>query len=290
MTDKLVRRFAVCISVLELVVLLGYCLPLVWNVRWFDLEHIDISQYDDNYVSDLLFNDVIYKTSVSILVALQICVCAYFVVQLNQKKEGGCCLCVYFPVMALELFTLCLAWVGWVIVTSVYLDTNGKMTTGHILGAGLFISACGVYFILIMGNVFFSYRKKWSVGECFVFVLTILCFIISAVVGCLFVVSFFDHRIQFGWVFEHAAFILFVAAHIWLFIVDGWLEEKNSTGHGVDPPDIQWNPMDWVRIHRRDVSHHHHHANTGTLLSISANHAGMEIRNSNAFNVDFTLS
>jgi len=220
MTHRWIRTLAIWISVAELVVLITYYWPLVWSVRWFDLEHVNVKQYDKNYVSDLLFHENTYRVIVSILVALQLCVCAAFVVQLN-RRHVWCCI----PVMALELFTLCVAWVGWVIVTSVYLDSNGHMTIGHILGAGLFIAACGLYFVLIVINVLIFYQTQWSQREWAVFWLAIFCFLSAAVVGCIFVASFFIKHIQFGWMFEHAAFILFVAAQLWLFVVDGMLEE-----------------------------------------------------------------
>lgn len=234
MTHPWIRRVAIWISVAELVVLITYYWPLVWSVSWFDLEHVNAEQYDKNYVSDLLFDNTVYRASVSVLVALQLCICAVFVIQLNRKRVW-CCI----PVMALEFFTLCVAWVGWVIVTSVYLDSEGHMTMGHILGAGLFIAACGLYFVLLMVNVLIFYQNRWSRREWAVFGLSACCFVLAAVVGCVFAASFFTKTIQFGWMFEHAAFILFVAAQLWLFIVDGWLEEDSTTReHPSHPPVV----------------------------------------------------
>jgi hypothetical protein len=230
MTSRWVRTLAIWISIAELVILILYYWPLVWSVPWFDLEHVNAGDYNDNYVSDLLFNDVAYRTLVSVLVALQLCICAVFAIQLNRQRLWSC-----IPVMALELFTLCVAWVGWVCVTSMYMDSDGHMTMGHVLGAGLFIAACALYFVLMMVNVFVFYPNRWSRREWAVFSLAAVCFVLASVVGCIFIASFFTRRVQFGWMFEHAAFILFIAAQLWLFIVDGWLEEDCEVRKDASP-------------------------------------------------------
>ena len=250
MMDQALRRLAICISVVELAVLMRYYVPLLCNVPWFDLEHVDSKQYDNSFVSDLLFNNVVYRTVVSTLVAFQLCICAFFVIQLNRNRtkelRAWCCL----PVMAVELLLLSLAWLGWVIVTAVYLDSEGHMTVGHITGAGLFITACGLYFLLMMANVFILYPNEWSMREWLLFGLAMLCFVSSVVVGCIFAASFFSKAIRFGWAFEHAAFILFIAAHIWLFIVDGWLSEDTKLDEGAPR-----NGFGGVRIRRGDVGY-----------------------------------
>jgi hypothetical protein len=223
MSEKLVRGLVICISFVEMVVLAGYYWPLLWGVPWMDLKNVDWRRYHNNYVSDLLFHNSFYKALVTCLVALQLCICSFFVVQLNHRYEShqwG-----FMLVTAMELVMLVLAWIGWVIVNSVYLDAHGHMTFGHIFGASLFISACGVFYVLMMGNVYFLYPNRWTRREWLVFGLSVLCFVASATVGCIFAASFFTQNIQFGWVFEHAAFILFMAAQIWLFVVDAWLEE-----------------------------------------------------------------
>ena len=242
MVSKWVRTLAVWTSVVELAVLIAYYCPLVWRVPWFDSKGADPTPYRHSYVSDLLHSDTAYRTVVTALVALQLGLCAVFAVQLNRRRVW-CCI----PAMALELFTLFVAWLGWVLVTSVYLDANGRMTTGHVVGAGVFIGACAVYFVLLMVNVLVFYTSQWSVREWWVFFLAAFCFLLAAVVGVVFVVSFFTRQIQFGWMFEHAAFILFVAAQLWLFIVDGWLEED-----GVVHPQTAPHPptMGGVRIQK----------------------------------------
>jgi len=247
MVELALRRTAICISVVELAILVRYYAPLIWSVPWFDPERRDLEQYEDNFVSGLLFRDSVYRTLVSVLVAFQLCICAFFVAQLNRHRSkelrAWCCL----PVMVGELSMLSLAWVGWVILTAVYLDSEGHMTTGHILGAGLFIAACGFYFLLMMANVFILYPGQWSTREWLLFGLAGVCFVASVVTGCIFAASFFSKSIKFGWVYEHAAFVLFVAAHIWLFVVDGWLEEDAQACVGA------LSGLDRVRIHRGDV-------------------------------------
>ena len=231
MISRWVRSLAIWISIAELSVLLVYYWPLAWSVPWFDLGRVDARKYSDNYVSDLLFNNSVYRGLVTLLVALQLCVCGVFAVQLNRRRVW-CCI----PAMALELFALFMAWIGWVVVTSVYLDADGHMTTGHIVGAGCFIAASGLYFVLLLVNVLVFYELQWSRREWLVFFLATFCFLLAVVFGCIFVASFFNRVIQFGWMFEHAAFVLFVAAQLWLFIVDGWLEEDGAAQRGSFPP------------------------------------------------------
>jgi len=244
MISTWVRTAAIWISVAELAVLLAYYWPLAWSVPWLDLEHVDSRAYSHNYVSDLLFNNTMYRVLVSGLVALQLCVCGVFATQLNRRRVW-CCI----PAMALELLALFVAWVGWVMVTSVYLDANGRMTMGHVVGAGCFIAACGLYFLLLLVNVLVFYESQWSRREWMLFALAAFCFLLAVVTGCLFVASFFNHRIQFGWMFEHAAFILFVAAQLWLFIVDGWLEEDGAALQPPQPPphfgDVRISKVVW---------------------------------------------
>jgi hypothetical protein len=241
MVSKWVRTLAVWTSLAELAVLIAYYWPLAWRVPWFDMKKVDPMAFRHSYVSDLLHSDMAYRMVVTTLVALQLSLCAVFAVQLNRRRVW-CCI----PAMALELFTLFVAWLGWVLVTSVYLDANGRMTTGHAVGAGVFIGACALYFVLLMANVLVFYTSQWSVREWWVFFLAAFCFLLAAVVGVVIVVSFFTRQIQFGWMFEHAAFILFVAAQLWLFIVDGWLEE-DRVAH---PPSAAPPAMGGVRIQK----------------------------------------
>ena len=255
MSEKFVRGLAICISFTEMVVLVGYYWPLIWNVPWGDLKHVDANAYNGNFVSDLLFNDSVYKVLVTSLVALQLCVCSFFVVQLNHRYELRSWF--FVPVMAMELFMLVLAWIGWVVVNTIYLDADGHMTTGHICGASIFIVSCGLYYLLIMGNVYFLYPNRWSAREGVIFVLSVLCFVVSSVVGCIFVAGFFTKSIQFGWVFEHAAFILFMAAQIWLFVVDAWLEEDVRR---IDEMDCRYSALifgclEHVRINKTDLKY-----------------------------------
>ena len=252
MTGKIVRVLAICVSLTEVILLLCYYVPLLKQVPWFHLDGVDTKQYDDNYVSDLLFHDSVYKILVTLLVALQLCICSFFVVQLNQrgKKWFGC----FVPVMVVELFVLFLAWVGWVIVSSVYLNSDGKsISTGHVVGAGLFISASSVYFLMMIVNVLFLFTDRWSKCEFFVFVLSFAFFAASVVVGSVFATSFFNHEIKFGWAFEHGAFILFAGAHVWLFVVDGWLEEDLDKKTGPPVPPCSSEFVGSVRIRKTDL-------------------------------------
>ena len=243
--ESLVRMAAFWICFIEFVVLIVYYCPLIAQVplAWLisDPGVVDVHFFDDNYVSDLLFTNNVYKTLMTSLVGLQLCSCAFFVVQLNQASLS------YFPLMVSELFCLILAWIGWVVLSTIYQDADGKIIPGHIIGAGMFIFGCGVYFGLMVGNVTTIRTGQWTRMDYAVFIGVIVLFTSSLVNGSLFIASYFGDRIVCGWMYEHAAFILFTGANILLFLIDGMLESnkhelKQSPGAldiRIQKPDIK---------------------------------------------------
>ena len=246
--NPFVRYFGIAISVAEFLVLVAYYYPLVRAVPTLNLSEAEALRFDDNFVSDLLFNDSRYRVLLTILVGLHLGVCFYFVVELNRKKGCGC-----FPVMMLELFCLVVAWMGWVILSSIYTDASGEISTEHILGAGVFIFACGSYFVLLVFNVAFQNRDRWTRLEIGLFGLVLFCFILSLASGFLFLASFWKahiigKRVMCGWIYEHASFILFISAHVWLFVVEGKFE-----AHGYRQSVSNNTGIKAVRIHKTDV-------------------------------------
>jgi hypothetical protein len=252
MANSYVRYFGIAVSIAEFAVLLAYYYPLLKQVPSLNLSESEALRYDDNFVSDLLYSDSRYRVLLTALVGLHLVVCCFFVVELNWfhiRRGASCCL----PVLVAELACLISAWIGWVILSSIYTDSSGKITEAHILGAGLFIGACCVYFLLVICNVASKEREKWTRTETALFALVLLCFLLSVFSGFLFMANFWKiqitgKRVMCGWIYEHASFILFMLAHVWLFLVDGKFEahcsefRRNESGC-----------LSGVRIHRDDV-------------------------------------
>ena len=203
------------ISTVELWVLLAYYWPLVRVVPFVKLMSnytvVDLMPYSDCYISDLLFSDAVYRVWMTSLVGMHLCLCCLYVIRLNRAKG---------PLLLWELGSLGGAWIGWVILTAFYLDVDGRMHLCHKVGAGLFILSSSLYFGLMAWNVATAVECAWTGLESVLFLLVVCLFVISVGTGGVFVASVFDRRIPLGWVFEHAAFVLFVAANLLLFVVD----------------------------------------------------------------------
>jgi len=133
--------------------------------------------------------------------------------------------------MVFELICLLVAFTGWIVLTTIYTDESGNLTAGHIVGAIIFIAACGLYFAMMMCNVACLYEfKTWS--EYCVFGSAFIFFALSMIFGFVFVAGFFGEDISYGWMFEHASFVLLIGAHVLLFVVDTLLGSDTVEGGG----------------------------------------------------------
>ena len=210
-----VRYSVILISVAELAFLATYFAIALCKVPWGQVASTDSKKYDDNFVSDLIFTNYAYKVLVTIFVVLQLLACALFVSVLNLgDKPSRCC-----GLMVFEFICLLTAFVSWFVLTSIYIDDKGGVRTEHIAGAGVFMSACGLYFGAMVVNLF-SLGKVETRCEIITFTVTIVLFACSVVSGIVFMVSFYDNTVIYGWVYEHSSFVLLVAAHLFLFVTD----------------------------------------------------------------------
>ena len=137
------RLMALTICATEVVVLLGYFIPLLYGVpyaQWVENPaSVNASLWDSNFVSDLLFHDIIYRNVITFLTGLNLFVCAVFVVRLNSALMDGpnfCVPCVLFA----ELFCIVVSWIGWNVLTASYQDSGGGMTTAILAGTAVFVS------------------------------------------------------------------------------------------------------------------------------------------------------
>jgi hypothetical protein len=209
--ENVLRCVAFSVNLAELCVLAGYYWPLMQSLptEWmFNSSAVR----EDTYVSDLLFRDSMYRSSMTGLVALHLCVCAAFMVRLNASR--GPLILVY------EIIALVGAWAGWVLLNSTYRD-YGHITL--VLGTALFTLSSSVYFGIMAWNVAIIGEFPLSNMECLVFLLAVFLFSLSLGAAAIFALGRSS-----AWIFEHAAFMLFVGANIFLFIADALVDEPGS--------------------------------------------------------------
>jgi len=213
------RAVAVAISLAEMCVLLVYFVPLTSGVPFWtwagNHSAVHAADWDNNYVSDLLFGDAVYRQLVTSLVGLHLVVCAIFVVRLNWYAEGSW-------LLVSELILMIMSWIGWAILTADYHTETGVISNGHFFGTGVFTFAGMVYFPLMAYNVYCRFpRRNWTGLDDLVFLLTIVSFLLCLGAGAYFIDSVVQGTEEFAWIFEHMAFIFFFAAHLFLFVLEG---------------------------------------------------------------------
>jgi len=213
------RVIAVAISFSEVCVLLVYFVPLTVGVPFWtwagNHSAVHAIEWDNNYVSDLLFNDMVYRQVVTSLVGLHLTVCAIFVVRLNWKVANS-------GLLVIELLLMIVSWIGWTILTADYHTASGEISKGHFFGTGMFTFAGLLYFPLMAYNVFCRFpRQTWTGLDDLVFLLAIVSFLICMGAAAYFIDSVLLRTEEFAWIFEHTAFIFFFAAHLFLFVLDG---------------------------------------------------------------------
>ena len=237
----LLRYASIAVTLLELCLLCAYYVPMAVKVPWMNLGSVDFRSFDDNYVSDLLFRDQVYKALLTACVFLQLLMCAVFVWILNSNASDSVCpsedSCIkdamqttgveYRLTLVFELMCLLMAFIGWVVLVSFYLDGEGHLSLWHIVGTVLFIVASGLYFASMILNMLGVYQFE-TVSEQCAFGWSTFAFVSSVGAGIVFMVSFLDKQVPFGWMFEHAAFILLVGAHVLLFWTDALIRNAAS--------------------------------------------------------------
>jgi hypothetical protein len=184
------------LNVLALLVGIGHF--VVINIYFWGLVNSGAPQY----VSNLISNNKVYMNIMTFFVLLQLSVCFGFV-RLHSSTPWRA---------AAETVFLAVAWVGWLLLILCF-GSVSEVSQLHFLGVGLFFSGVIVYFILLIYELYSSFSE--SVGGRVLFAL----YLASIVLGALFIVGFF-YGWGSAWVFEHLAFMMFAASHIFLFCVD----------------------------------------------------------------------
>jgi len=222
MIDAL-RALSVIISVSEMCVLLAYYIPLAGTAPFWQWVHnssaVRAIAWEGDYVSDLLMTDGVYRHLVTSLVGIHLVLCALFVVRLNRDEQSY--------VLVTELVLMAASWLGWGILTARYRMESGGISVSHLVGTVLFISSNMVYFLLMMYNVYHRFaRSRWTRADDTMLLLAIGSFVLCVLSGMYFVVAVFSRVPSFGWLFEHASFIFFVGAHLFLFVLEGLLQNR----------------------------------------------------------------
>jgi hypothetical protein len=176
-----------------------------------------------NYISDILSSDKLYMNLMTFFVLLQLTVCFGFV-RVHTPASNATSVLV-------ELLFLALSWIGWCILIIQY-EVNGEVSRLHYMGVGLFVCGGVVYFAFLIWELY-------NRDACVSWVL-ILLYISSAVLGFLFIVSYFAGS-GTAWIFEHTAFIAFSLAHMVLFYQDMEGEAGGSVAGLFDGVRIELN-------------------------------------------------
>lgn len=226
------RVLSVLVSLSEVCILMAYYIPLTSDVpfwQWVsNSSSVRARDWDDDYVSDLLYKNMIYCHLITSLVGIHLAICAFFVYRLNRFNSESC-------LLVFELILMVSAWMGWALLTAEYRSPDGGASMSHLVGTAIFISSSAFYFLLMAYNVYYRYPSKaWGWLNEMVCLLTTVLFVLSVFAGLYFMFSALKRLEAFGWLFEHAAFVLFVGAHVFLFVLEGLLA-ANCTDCDVRP-------------------------------------------------------
>ena len=200
----------------------------------------------DKYISDFLFSSMVYRATMTFFVALQLGVCALYVVRLRDRREKWTCgFCPRVPMQRFfffsELVLFAVAWAGWSTLCAEYSGVGGDSKV-HFIGVGFFIGCSALYVLLMLFHVW-SVRKLWSRFAWFEFFAAVLFFVVSLALAIDFVARVY-HDKKRAWLTEHPAFLFFVLSHMMLFIVDSNSQKvtdrvvDSSSGDGLQTPLI----------------------------------------------------
>jgi len=224
MVDAL-RILSVAISVVEVCVLMVYYIPLATTAPFWEWvgnsSAVRASAWESDYVSDLLMTNDVYRHLVTNLFGLHLVVCALFVVRLNQGAQSY--------LLVTELVLMVASWLGWAVLTARYRSSTGEISASHISGTGVFVGANVAYFLLMVYNVCQRFaRSEWTWLDGAMLVLAVGSFVLCLFSGVYFVTAVLRRVPAFGWLFEHASFVFFVAAHLFLFVLEGLMCQQEG--------------------------------------------------------------
>jgi uncharacterized membrane protein YhaH (DUF805 family) len=191
----------------------------------------------DKYISDFLFSSLVYRAAMTFFVALQLGVCALYVVRLRDHGDKWtCCFCPGVPMQRFfffsELVLFAVAWAGWSTLCAEYSGVEG-VSNVHFIGVGFFIGCSAMYVLLMLFHVW-SVRASWSRFAWVEFFAAVFFFVASLGLAIDFIVRVF-HDKKHAWLTEHPAFLFFVLSHMMLFIVDS--NSERAANEVVDSPD-----------------------------------------------------
>lgn len=123
------RVLSVLVSLSEVCILMAYYIPLTSDVpfwQWVsNSSSVRARDWDDDYVSDLLYKNMIYCHLITSLVGIHLAICAFFVYRLNRFNSESC-------LLVFELILMVSAWMGWALLTAEYRSPDGGVSMSHM--------------------------------------------------------------------------------------------------------------------------------------------------------------
>ncbi len=163
------------------------------------------------YVSDLLFTMVSYQVIVTIFVSAQILLCCMLVWRMSSGHRWW---------FALGAFPLLVAVAGWITLNVEYRTPDGSTSTVHIWGTFVFVAGVVLYFTYLLACIHSYILDASSDPVHTVLAVGIILLYLTTLVFISIFGWKFTHDEPEGWIYEHAAFITMVIAHVFLFAIE----------------------------------------------------------------------
>ena len=185
--EVLWHTFALCLGMTELIFFL--CVFLSPE-----------SLSERRYVSTNLFDEVYFRAGMTVLVLLQLLVCALYLARYRLRSQA--------EAFVAELFVLT-AGLGWVITIACDPKTD---LVSHSLGAGLFVTGTGAYFVMLL-RLTVKNDPKWEQGYDLAAGFVLLC---AGVFTVTYIVLYFSSPWS-AWLWENLAFLTMVCGYLVFF-------------------------------------------------------------------------
>jgi hypothetical protein len=169
------------------------------------------------YVSDLLFELVSYQVVVTVCISAQTLLCFAFL--FRQFMDHVEFLRSYYDYVSycVASFSLVVSIAGWVTLNVEYRAADGSTSAVHIWGTLVFVIGVILYFTTLLTMILpYLFKIGSDVWHTVMGSAIIVLFLASLVCIVVFGWKFVSNESQ-GWIYEHAAFILMVVSHAFLF-------------------------------------------------------------------------
>lgn len=192
---------------IQISALIIFVVELIFIAVYFN----DYGKPTGMYVSDILFEVMPYKVLMTIFVVCQTTFSLMFIYRTFNTKKA------YFIIMSLAVF-VCLS--GWIALNTEYRNTDGEVGDTHTYGTIIFMAGCVMYTILLLYTIRYKILGIHKLQiENILAVLVLLLMILCVIFGSIFIAALMNEG-KDAWLFEHAAFMVEVMAHIFFFSIE----------------------------------------------------------------------